>query len=120
MGAGSGRMRMNREAPCSSLPCSKWKASSCTESSAKAPFQLLLINWFAKVANDPIVQGAGAFPLVGIGSNENCRNRVPCFDQVFGQLDAGHRRHASAIKQAVSITRGEAMKFAADEKVSTL
>jgi hypothetical protein len=27
-GAGCGRMRMNREAPCSSLPCPAWKASS--------------------------------------------------------------------------------------------
>ena len=61
---------------------------------------MLLINRLTKVTNDPIVQGAGAFPVVGVTGNENCRNRVPCFDQVFVQLGAGHRRHMDVSDQA--------------------
>ena len=41
------------------------------ESRTKTPYQILLINWLTKVANDPIVQGAGAVNVVGVGSNEH-------------------------------------------------
>ena len=47
---------------------------------------MLLINWLTKVTNDPIVQGAGAVNVVGVGSNENCRNRVPCLDAIGRRL----------------------------------
>ncbi|MET0639332.1 MAG: hypothetical protein ABWZ19_04860, partial [Hyphomicrobium sp.] len=43
----------------------------------KTPYQMLLINRLTKVTNDPIVQDAGAVNVVGVGSNENCRNREP-------------------------------------------
>jgi hypothetical protein len=61
---------------------------------------MLLIDRLTKVTNDPIVEGAGAFNVVGVGSNENCRNSVPCLDEVFVQLDAGHRRHVDVGDQA--------------------
>ncbi len=61
---------------------------------------MLLVNLLAKVTNELIVQGAGAFNVVRVGSNENCRNRVPCLDEVFVQLDAGHRRHMDVSDQA--------------------
>ena len=61
---------------------------------------MLLINWLTKVTNDPIVQGAGAVNVVGVGSNENCRNRVPCLDEVSVEFDAGHRRHMDISDQA--------------------
>src|SRR4029450_901053 len=70
------------------------------ESRTKTPYQMLLINRLTKVTNDPIVQGAGAVNVVGVGSNENCRNRVPCLDEVSVQLDAGHRRHMDVSDQA--------------------
>src|SRR5260221_62161 len=69
-------------------------------SRTKTPYQMLLINRLTKVTNDPIVQDAGAVNVVGIGSNENCRNRVPCLDEVSVQLDAGHRRHLDVSNQA--------------------
>ena len=74
------------------------------------------MNGLTKVTNDPIVQGAGAVTVVGVGSNENCRNRVPCLDEVSVQLDAGHRRHMDVSDQA----GGFGEKSAADEKASTL
>jgi hypothetical protein len=61
---------------------------------------MLLINRLTKVTNSPIVQGTGAFNVVGVGSDENCWNRVPCLDEVFVQLDAGHRRHMDVCDQA--------------------
>ena len=70
------------------------------ESRTKTPHEMLLINGLAKVANDPIVQGAAAVNVVGVGSNENCRNRVPRLDEVLVQLDAGHRRHMDVSHQA--------------------
>jgi hypothetical protein len=36
----------------------------------KAPFQMLFINWLTKVVNDPIVLGAVAFNIIGVGSHE--------------------------------------------------
>src|ERR1700719_4445658 len=70
------------------------------ERRTKTPYQIPLINRLTKVTNDPILQGAGAFNVVGVGSNENCWNRVPCLDEVFVQLDAGHRRHMDVSDQA--------------------
>jgi hypothetical protein len=61
---------------------------------------MLLINRLTKVTNDPIFQGAGTFKVVGVGSNENCWNRAPSLDEVFVQLDAGHRRHMDVRDQA--------------------
>ena len=71
-----------------------------TRSRAKTPYQMLLINRLAKITNDPIVQGAGAFNVVGVGSHENCRNRVSGLDEVSVQLDSGHRRHMDVSDQA--------------------
>ena len=59
----------------------------------KAPFQMLFISRLTKVANDPIVQGAGALNIIGEGSHEDCRNRVPCIAEVPVEFDAGHCRH---------------------------
>jgi hypothetical protein len=54
---------------------------------------MLFINRLRKVANDPIVQGAGTFDSIGKGSHEYCRNRAPCIAEVSVEFDAGHRRH---------------------------
>jgi hypothetical protein len=59
----------------------------------KAPFQMLFINRLAKVADDPIVQGADPVDIIGVGSHEDCRNRAPCIDEVSVEFDSGHRRH---------------------------
>jgi hypothetical protein len=49
---------MNLEAPCSSLPCPAWKASSRTESRAKAPYELAFVDRVMLVLED-----AGGEPL---------------------------------------------------------
>ena len=59
----------------------------------KAPFQMLFIDRLAKVADDPIVQGADPVNIIGVGSHENCRNRAPRLAEVSVEFDSGHRRH---------------------------
>ena len=47
------------------------------ESRTETPYQMLLINRLTKVTDDPILQGADPLNVIGVGSNEDCRNRVP-------------------------------------------
>ena len=54
---------------------------------------MLFINRLAKVADDPIVQGADPVNIIGVGSHEDCRNRAPCIDEVSVKFDSCHRRH---------------------------
>src|SRR6266567_7977490 len=70
------------------------------ESRTKTPYQMLLINRLTKVTNDPIVQGAGAVNVIGVGSHEDRRNRVTRLDEVFIELEPGHRRHMDVSDQA--------------------
>ena len=70
------------------------------ESRAKTPHQMLLINWLTKVTNDSIVQGASPVNVIGVGSNEDCRNGVPHFCEMLVEFDSGHRRHVDVGDQA--------------------
>ena len=70
------------------------------ESCAKTPYQMLFINRLTEVTNDPIVQGAGPVNVIGVGSNEDRRNRVPCIDEVSVEFEPGHRRHMDVGDQA--------------------
>ena len=82
---------------------------------------MAVINWLAKVANDPIRQGVGPDNVVGVGRNEDRWNRVARIDEVsveFVSVIPGIL--TSAIKAAVSPRRGDARKSAADAKPSTL
>jgi hypothetical protein len=82
---------------------------------------MLVIHWLTKVTDDPVVQGAGPINIIGIGSHEDCRNRMPCIDQVLVEFDPGTSGIlTSAIRQAVSLTRWDARKSAAETKASTL
>jgi hypothetical protein len=87
----------------------------------KAPFQMLFINRLAKVADDPIVQGADPVNIIGVGSHEDCRNRAPCLDEVsVSSIPVIAGMFTSAIRQAVSARRGDARKSAADAKASAV
>ena len=70
------------------------------ESRTKTPHEMLLINGLAKVANDPIVQGAGPDVVIGVGRHENRRNGIACIDEVSVELEAGHRGHMDVGDQA--------------------
>ena len=66
----------------------------------KTPHQIPLINWLAKVTNDPIVQGAGPVNVSRVGRHEDRRNRVPRLNEVSVELDPGHGRHMDVSDQA--------------------
>ena len=70
------------------------------ESRTKTPHEMLLVNGFAKVANDSIVQGAGPDVVIGIGRHEDRRNRIPRIDEVSIELESGHRGHMDVGDQA--------------------
>ena len=79
------------------------------------------MNRLTKVTNDPIVQSAGAVTVVGVGSNEDRRNGVATLIRcLYSSTPVIAGIWTSAIKQVVSMRRGEARKSAADEKASTL
>src|SRR5215510_692674 len=59
-----------------------------------------LINWLAKVANDPILDGAGAVNIIGVGCNEDRWDRVPRTDEMPVEFNSGHRRHMDISDQA--------------------
>jgi hypothetical protein len=57
------------------------------------PREIFLINRLAQVADDAVREGARTIGVIGVGSDEDCRNCVSDFDQVFVELDPGHPRH---------------------------
>jgi hypothetical protein len=46
------------------------------ESHAQTPYEMVLIEWLAKVTNDPVVQGAATNHFIGVGSYEDRWNGV--------------------------------------------
>ena len=107
-GAGCGRRRMSPGAPYFRSPCPAPKESSRIlfrrvtgrESRAKTPYQMLFIHWLTKVTDHPVIQGAGPVNIIGVGSYEDCRNRVARLDEVSVECDPGHRRHVNVGDQA--------------------
>jgi len=74
------------------------------ESHAKAPCEIRFIHWLTKVTDDPIVQGARAVNIIGVGRHEDCRNRTPCIEEVSVELNPGHRGHVDVRDQAARFT----------------
>jgi signal transduction histidine kinase len=70
------------------------------ERRAEALQQTRLVNGLSKVADDPIVERAGPVGVVGVGSDEDRRNRVPGIDEVPVEVDSGHSRHLDVGDQA--------------------
>src|SRR5580704_5716422 len=100
MGAACGRIRINLEALLFGSHSRVRKMSSRIESRAKAPFQLLVVNWFAKITDNSFPQSAGARLVIGIGCYQDRRNRAPCLDEVPIKFDSRHSRHLNVGDQA--------------------
>jgi hypothetical protein len=66
----------------------------------KTPYQISLINWLAKVTDDPLFQGAGPVNVIRICCHEDRRNGTPSLSQVSAELDPGHGRHVDISDQA--------------------
>jgi nitrogen-specific signal transduction histidine kinase len=100
MGAGCGRIRTNREARSFSSPCPVRKMSLRIESRAEASFQLLVVDWFAKITDNSFLQSAGARLVIGIGCHQDRRNRAPRLGEVPVKFDSRHGRHLDVSDQA--------------------
>jgi hypothetical protein len=61
---------------------------------------MLFINRLTKVTDDPVIQGAGPVNIIGVGSHEDCRNRVARSDEASVEFAPGHRRHVDVGDQA--------------------
>jgi hypothetical protein len=48
---------------------------------AKTPHEVL-VNWVAKVTNDPVVQTAGPVNVIGVGNNEGRHTLLPRLDDL--------------------------------------
>jgi hypothetical protein len=70
------------------------------ESRTKTPQETLLVNGLAEVTNDPIVQGARPDVVIGVGGNEDRRNRAPDIDEASVEFESGHRGHMNVSDQA--------------------
>jgi len=65
---------------------------------AKALQQTRLVNGLSKVADDPLVELAGA--VVDVGREEDCRNCVSGIDEMSVQVGSCHSRHLDVGDQA--------------------
>ena len=66
---------------------------------------MLVVNRFAKVTNNSIVQGAHSISVIGKGSNEDRGNGVPGIGEVSVEFDPTHRRHMDVSDQAGCINQ---------------
>jgi len=61
---------------------------------------MLFINRLTKVTDDPVIKGAGPVNIIGVGSHEDCRNRVARSHEASVEFAPGHRRHVDVGDQA--------------------
>jgi hypothetical protein len=68
--------------------------------SIKAPYQMVHVE-LGKIAKDPILQGTDAVRLVGVGGDQDRRNRVTLISKASVEFKTGNRRHMDVSDQAV-------------------
>lgn len=78
------------------------------ESLTETPREVLLINGFAKVTNNPFAQRADPDVVIMVGGHKDRWNREPRIDKMSVELGSGHPRHLDVGDQAGSFdeTRG--------------
>jgi len=70
------------------------------ESRTQAPLEMVIVHRLGKVTNDAVLQGAIPGDRIGVCGDEDRRDRVPRFDEVFMELNARHSRHLNVGDQA--------------------
>jgi len=70
------------------------------KSRMKTPHEMLIVDWLGKVTNDSILQSAVSIGVIGIGSNEDCGDRIAGPDELPIKFDPGHRGHMDVSDQA--------------------
>ena len=67
---------------------------------AEALQKARLVNGLSQVADDSLVEHAGSVGVVGIGGDEDRRNRVSLIGEVSAEIDSRHSRHLDVGDQA--------------------
>ena len=67
---------------------------------AKALQETRLVDGLSQVADDSLVEHAGSVGIVGIGCDEDRRDRVPRIGEVSAEIDPGHAGHLHVGNQA--------------------
>jgi len=75
--------------------------------------QIVFFERLMKITDHPVLQGTGSGVIIGVGRNQNRRNRTPPTDQAPMELDSGHTRHLDVGDQARGL-----VKARESEKVS--
>jgi hypothetical protein len=70
------------------------------EGSTNTPSEIFLVSWLAKVTDDAVRQSAGPVNVIGVGSNEDCRNRVARLNETSVEFEPSHGRHVDVSDQA--------------------
>jgi len=66
---------------------------------------MVVVHRLTEVASNPVPQGLIPDGLIGVGGNEDCRDRVPRIDQMPVQLDTSYSGHVNVGDQAGSIRK---------------
>ena len=70
------------------------------ESGTETPPEVLLVNGFAKVTKNPILERTRPDAIIGIRGHQDRRNRMPHFDEASVKLESVHRGHMDVGDQA--------------------
>jgi hypothetical protein len=70
------------------------------QGSTNTPSKIFLVNWLAKVTDDSVRQSAGPVNVIGVGSNENRRNRAARLNEMSMEFEPSHGRHVDVSDQA--------------------
>jgi hypothetical protein len=70
------------------------------ERRVKTAHEMILIQRFAKVTNDPLLQSASPDVVIGVSRHEDRRNGIARIDEMSVELESGHRGHMDVGDQA--------------------
>src|SRR5262249_15422834 len=109
MAASCGPRRTGPAAPCFNSSCRATKGNSrvllsrsiAPEGRANTLFQNLFIQWLAKVTDHAVSLTAVLVRVVGIGRDNERRNRVSQIEEVAVKVESGHARHADIGDQTI-------------------
>jgi hypothetical protein len=80
---------------------------------------MVVVCWFAEIAEDPILQSPLPDDLIRVGRHQNCRDLVPRILQVLVEFSPVIPGMLTATRQATSTTKGDARKLATVGNAST-
>ena len=97
-------------ARCARKRTHEFSTGSSSDMDAEDSPVVLFINWLTKVADDPSSRARARSNVIGIGGNEDRRNRVPRIDKVFVVISAAGLPVAGGVDPAQPVSHVAARK----------